>query len=84
MIHGPCNEPGTMHRYACRKNHIDGPCQRNYPHDFNSSTSLNEGCFLNYPRRRECEGGYVGTKILMETQIPTLTIDGLFHITPIC
>ena len=22
MIHGPCNEPGTMHWYSCRKNHL--------------------------------------------------------------
>ena len=39
MIHGPCNEPGTMHWYSCGKNHIEGPCQSNYPREFNSSTS---------------------------------------------
>jgi len=62
MIYGPCNEPETMYQYSCRKNHIDGPCQRNYPREFNSSTTLNEGCFPNYRRRGECKGRYAGTK----------------------
>ena len=25
MIHGPCNEQGTIHCYSRQKNHVDGP-----------------------------------------------------------
>ena len=54
MIHGPC-KPG----HACWR---DGRCEKGFPFDFKSSTSLGEAYYPEYRRRSPEEGGNTGTK----------------------
>ena len=62
MIHGPCNNFVTTNKYGCRNGHPTGQCARQYPRNFSDVTVVDDGCFPNYRRRHESNGGFTGTK----------------------
>ena len=54
MIHGPCAPNFSCHR--------DGCCQKGFPFEFRSSTSIGEAYYPEYRRRSPEDGGNTGTK----------------------